>query len=84
MEQKENDNEYHKIYYQKNKEKHKEYCRQKVVCEQCGATYQKSNTTNHRKTKKHIEALDKIENKYKLLKKKYKLLKKKYKKVIDI
>lgn len=42
--------EYNKKYYQKNKEKLQE----KVVCQICGKTYAKWNTTHHFKSKQHI------------------------------
>ncbi len=69
------DPEYHKKYYRENKEKHKQYCRQKVTCAECGGEHTRSNTTNHRKTKKHLEAKKNIKRKYKVLKQKYKKLK---------
>ncbi|CDI70051.1 hypothetical protein [Zamilon virus] len=71
-------NEYHKKYYEANKEKQREYYKEKVKCTICGAVYAKSNSSNHKKSKKHNEAMDKLENKYEHLKAKYRKLRKKY------
>jgi len=39
-------------------EKHKDYSREKIQCV-CGLWHTRSNTTHHRKTNKHFEALAK-------------------------
>lgn len=59
-EKKEDRLEYHKEYYQKNKEKVLEYRKQKVMCE-CGIESSKRHIARHRTSKAHIEAMKEIE-----------------------
>nr|AEY99266.1 hypothetical protein tv_L8 [Moumouvirus Monve] len=70
--------EYFKQYYEDHKEERKEYYSKKVRCTICGAVYARSNVSNHKKTKKHNDAMDDLEIKYNKLKKKYEKLEKKY------
>lgn len=71
---------YSNEYYENNKEKIKEYYRKKITCKDCGATFQRSHLSNHKKTEKHLKAEIPLRVKYKLLLKKYKQLKKKLQK----
>lgn len=67
--------EYKKNYYEQNKDKIKEYYKTKVQCDICGAIYARSSASHHKRTKKHLDAVDDISLKYKNLKKKYMKLK---------
>lgn len=64
---------YYKKYYETNRLKHLDYCKQKVKCKDCGGLYTRSNVTKHRKTKKH-QLGEIIQNeKYHDMKKKYQM-----------
>lgn len=63
------DPEYHKKWYQRNKQKHKEYCGVKIKCEICGAVFARSNATAHKKTQKHMKAKVTLRKKYEQVKK---------------
>ena len=67
--------EYHKKYYETNKDKQRDYYKQKVTCKICGAIYARSSTSNHNKSTKHLNSINDIQLKYEKLKKKYILLK---------
>lgn len=71
------DKKYYKDWYEKNKDKHLEYCREKIKCD-CGLMVRRSNMTSHKKTQKHIEYIKDITKKYLSLKDKYDILEKKY------
>lgn len=75
---------YNKKYYEDNKEKHKKYYSEKILCEGCGARHTRSTKSNHLKSKKHAEGMkylqemkkketnddyEKLERKYKNMKK---------------
>jgi uncharacterized C2H2 Zn-finger protein len=66
---------YKKNYYRQNKDKIKEYYKTKIKCPTCNAIYARSSASHHKKTKKHLDALEDITTKYKNLKKKYYKLK---------
>jgi predicted GIY-YIG superfamily endonuclease len=57
-ENKEQEIEYFKQYYQKNKEKISEKLKEKITCE-CGCVVNRYNLSRHKKTKKHIELMEK-------------------------
>ncbi len=67
--------EYKRNYYEENKDKIKEYYKQKVTCPTCGATYARSSASHHKKTQRHLNAEVNYKNKYKILLKKYMKLK---------
>lgn len=74
---------YNKEYYLKNKEKHRKYYAEKIVCEGCGATHTRSTKSNHLKSKKHLDGVkfnnlkkEKEENDYERLERKYNKMKK--------
>jgi hypothetical protein len=48
---------YNKKYYEAHKEKQKAYMKQEIQCE-CGKTITRSNNTNHKKTKKHLQKVN--------------------------
>lgn len=50
------DENYHKRYREKNKEKLKEYFKKRMTCNICGAEFVRSHQHNHQKTKKHLKA----------------------------
>lgn len=52
------DQKYYKIWYDKNKDNHNEYCRQRIVCE-CGKIISRNSKTQHLKSKIHQTKLDK-------------------------
>ena len=56
--------EYHKKYYQNNKEKLKEYekNRPKIKCV-CGSEHRKADTRRHQKTQKHIKYIEEMKEK---------------------
>nr|VAV82196.1 hypothetical protein GUARANI_17 [Guarani virophage] len=67
--------EYLKKYYEENKPKIKKYYSKKIECPICGALYTRSNVTNHKKSKKHIKAINNdLEGNYIKLKKDMKML----------
>lgn len=49
-------------YYNKNKEEINKRLSEYILCESCLEPYQRSNKTNHMKTKKHKEKAEEIEN----------------------
>ncbi len=61
--------EYNKIWYEKNKEKHLEKMREKMICELCNVEITRSKYSVHEKSLKHRqikemkEKIDEIENK---------------------
>jgi hypothetical protein len=46
--------EYGRYSYANKKDYYKNYFMTKIVCDVCQSTFQRSSSTNHRKTKKHI------------------------------
>ena len=52
-------NKKNKQYYEQNKDKIKEQARQKITCV-CGCVIQKSELSRHRKRKKHINLMEKL------------------------
>lgn len=52
--------DYHKKYYEENKQKFKDYYKQKIKCDICGCEYGFSNKANHLKTKKHMKAVNSL------------------------
>jgi len=51
--------EYQKKYRIDNKEKHSEQKKQKIICE-CGCIVSRCNLSSHKKTKKHLDCMEKI------------------------
>ena len=47
--------EYLKQYYKENKEKYYK----RMVCEECGGGYSRNNVTNHKRSKKHKDIIEK-------------------------
>lgn len=45
------------------REKHLKYVREKVICKECGKMYSRSNISNHKKTKKHLNNCKKFKEK---------------------
>jgi len=50
--------EYCSNYYQKNRDEILKKRSEKIVCDECGFNYTYSNKTNHYRTKKHKEAIN--------------------------
>lgn len=50
-------NEYLREWYKNNKDKHLEYCREKIACE-CGKSIARNSMSNHRKSKKHMKFVE--------------------------
>ncbi len=51
--------EYQKKWYEKNKEKHLNYCKEKIDCE-CGKEISRNSATVHKKSEYHKKRLEKI------------------------
>lgn len=64
MPYKKNDKEYYRQWYEKNREKHMNYCKQKIQCE-CGHIGIRTGIYVHRKSKKHMKWVEsqKLKNK---------------------
>lgn len=66
---------YHVKWYQDNREKHINYCKEKIKCDLCDCKFNRSNLTNHKRSKKHINnmKIKKLEKKINNLKDKNKI-----------
>lgn len=57
----EHDNkQYCKEWYQKNKDKHLQYCKERVMCE-CGKLITRTNLPRHKLNNSHKKRIDKLE-----------------------
>jgi hypothetical protein len=45
---------YMQKWYQNNKEKHHQWCTEKIKCDRCDSIINRSNWWNHLKTKRHL------------------------------